>query len=108
MDGQADLSLRLAHMPFCWFCHEAAHLSKCHQGSALLLSYLSLSSSLGLRDIHFTLTVLIHSAKSRGNSLISHWNLQDLQLLQMILLLQISACEHQSISTNVHDVIQNS
>ena len=27
-DAQADLSLRWAHMPFCWFCHEAAHLSK--------------------------------------------------------------------------------
>ena len=26
-DAQADLSLRWAHMPFCWFCHEAAHLS---------------------------------------------------------------------------------
>ena len=25
-DAQADLSLRWAHMPFCWFCHEAAHL----------------------------------------------------------------------------------
>ena len=25
-DGQADLSLRWAHMSFCWFCHEAAHL----------------------------------------------------------------------------------
>ena len=24
-DAQADLSLRWAHMPFCWFCHEAAH-----------------------------------------------------------------------------------
>ena len=23
----ADLSLRWAHMPFCWFCHEAAHLN---------------------------------------------------------------------------------
>ena len=23
-DAQADLSLRGAHMPFCWFCHEAA------------------------------------------------------------------------------------
>ena len=27
-DAQADLSLRWAHMPFCWFCHEAAHFSK--------------------------------------------------------------------------------
>ena len=25
-DAQADLSLRWAHMPFCWFCQEAAHL----------------------------------------------------------------------------------
>ena len=24
-DAQADLSLSWAHMPFCWFCHEAAH-----------------------------------------------------------------------------------
>ena len=24
-DAQIDLSLRWAHMPFCWFCHEAAH-----------------------------------------------------------------------------------
>ena len=24
-DAQADLSLCWAHMPFCWFCHEAAH-----------------------------------------------------------------------------------
>ena len=27
-DAQADLSLRWAHMPFCWFCHEAALLLK--------------------------------------------------------------------------------
>ena len=26
-DAQADLSLRWAHMPFCWFCHVAARLS---------------------------------------------------------------------------------
>ena len=25
-DAQADLSLHLAHMPFCWFCHAAAHM----------------------------------------------------------------------------------
>ena len=25
-DAQADLSVRWAHMPFCWFCHEASHL----------------------------------------------------------------------------------
>ena len=29
LDGcpEADLSLRWAHMPFYWFCHEAAHIS---------------------------------------------------------------------------------
>ena len=25
-DAQADMSLCWAHMPFCWFCHEVAHL----------------------------------------------------------------------------------
>ena len=25
-DAQADLSLRCAHGPFCWFCHEVAHI----------------------------------------------------------------------------------
>ena len=24
---QADLSIRWAHMQFCWFCHKAAHLA---------------------------------------------------------------------------------
>ena len=27
VDAQADLSLRWAHMPFCWFCHKAAQMS---------------------------------------------------------------------------------
>ena len=26
-DAQPDLSLRWAHMPLCWFCHEAAQIS---------------------------------------------------------------------------------
>ena len=26
-DAQADLSLRWAHMPFCWFCHVAAQIT---------------------------------------------------------------------------------
>ena len=25
LGGWADLSLRCAHMSFCWFCHAAAH-----------------------------------------------------------------------------------
>ena len=28
-DAQADLCLRWTHMPFCWFCHEAAHFFVC-------------------------------------------------------------------------------
>ena len=27
VDTQADLSLRWAHMPFCWFCYDAAHFA---------------------------------------------------------------------------------
>ena len=27
VDARADLSLRWAHMAFCWFCHEAAHFT---------------------------------------------------------------------------------
>ena len=26
VEAHADLSLRWVHMPFCWFCHAAAHL----------------------------------------------------------------------------------
>ena len=28
-DAQADLSLRWAHMPFCWFCHEVVQIYTC-------------------------------------------------------------------------------
>ena len=28
VDAHADLSLRWAHMPFCWFCHEAAQVCR--------------------------------------------------------------------------------
>ena len=28
VDAQADLSLRWVHMPLCWFCHEAAQMSR--------------------------------------------------------------------------------
>ena len=28
VDAQADLSLCLAHMSFCWFCHTIAQMSK--------------------------------------------------------------------------------
>ena len=48
-DAQAELRRRWAHMPFCWFCHEAAHMSLiklpkrlsvwCHPRSQLLNVY---------------------------------------------------------------------
>ena len=28
-DAQADLSLRWADMPYCWFCRDAAHITNC-------------------------------------------------------------------------------
>ena len=31
-DAQADLNLRWANMPFCWFCCEAAHMLKMSSG----------------------------------------------------------------------------
>ena len=30
-NARADLSLCWAHMPFCWFCHEAAHINLCYE-----------------------------------------------------------------------------
>ena len=30
-DAQADLSLCWVHKPFCWFCHEAAHILSSHK-----------------------------------------------------------------------------
>ena len=43
-DAQADLSLRWAHMPFCWFCHKAAHMyvqvtPYNHFGKGILMSH---------------------------------------------------------------------
>ena len=40
-DAQADLSLRWAHMSFCWFCHEAAQLCIGH-GSLMKCKYLQI------------------------------------------------------------------
>ena len=40
-DAQDELSLRWAHMPFCWFCHEAAHFclyAKHQQDSNMMIS----------------------------------------------------------------------
>ena len=37
-DAQADLSLRWAHMPFCWFCREAAQIRRWSSLQILLSS----------------------------------------------------------------------
>ena len=37
-DAQADLSLRWARMPFCWFCHDAAHSEQEEDSGKDLLS----------------------------------------------------------------------
>ena len=36
-DAQADLSLRCAHMPFCWFCHALSHILKIDVATAPLI-----------------------------------------------------------------------
>ena len=35
-DAQADLSLCWVHIPFCWFCHEAAHLIFCYSSDTAI------------------------------------------------------------------------
>ena len=34
-DAQTDLSLRWAHIPYCWFCHDVAHLI-CFSGDSII------------------------------------------------------------------------
>ena len=41
VDAQADLGLRWAHMPFCWFCHEAAQFKKEYQRRSLPVSHIT-------------------------------------------------------------------
>ena len=51
-DAQADLSLRWAHMPFCWLCHEAAEV----------WSY-STCGYLSIRNLRKTCHVAMHHIK---------------------------------------------
>ena len=50
-DAQADLSLRWAHMPFCWFCLEAAHLS------------------MTLLTLNVAWTIIVHRCKGGGRGM---------------------------------------
>ena len=45
-DAQADLSLRWAYMPFCWFCHDAAHLKRTRR---LMYSVNEINATFGLK-----------------------------------------------------------
>ena len=37
VDAQADLGLRLAHMPLCWFSHEVAQICLCYMRTTKML-----------------------------------------------------------------------
>ena len=54
VDAQADLSLHWVHMPFCWFCHEAAHFVL--HGEA--------QSRKMFRPLHVILLVFMQTAKT--------------------------------------------
>ena len=51
MDAKADLSLRWAHIPFCWFYHEAAHICFCGLIVGLCVSGTYSPASLSLLGI---------------------------------------------------------
>ena len=47
--AQADLSLRWAHMPFCWFCHVAAQI-KIGQGIDYITAVNKLDKIIGVKN----------------------------------------------------------
>ena len=53
-DAQVDLRLRWALKPFCWFCHEAAHV--------ILLQSWQFKTWLQLHRVWFTLRLVLESA----------------------------------------------
>ena len=57
-DAQADLSLRWAHMPFCWFCREAAHMML----SLVFLSQLVSWAGCGIWLYRFLIIVFFFSS----------------------------------------------
>ena len=62
-DDQADLSLRWAHQPFCWFCHVAAHMQNgkvvfmTNQKGSLLLRFIYLFILFFIFFLNFILTL---------------------------------------------------
>ena len=70
-DAQADLSLCWAHMPFCWFCHDAARMSwswsLLYNYFKYLYNYFKIQNKLFsffcLFDLQpFTITKMVHRA----------------------------------------------
>ena len=64
-DAPADLSLRWAHRPFCWFCHSAAHV---WLWLSLALSWISTLKSLCLHQLSFG-----YQNKVIGYNTTSYW-----------------------------------
>ena len=66
VDAQADLSLRWAHMPFCWFCHDAAHI--CFASTMIFFKL----SSIHCRFLHNADIISIESVPVKLQSPSSH------------------------------------
>ena len=64
-DAQADLSLRWAQSSFCWFCHEAAHITKIrnlsHCSGVIFVFYVTLVFKSGRLEkrTKYTLSVTV-------------------------------------------------
>ena len=71
-DAQADLSLCCAHMPFCWFCHEAAHFAK----------FIMWWSS-WLLQIFYKKLLRLHGILSPPSSFITWWLLKHVELFSV-------------------------
>ena len=75
-DARTDLSLRWAHMPFCGFCHEAAHLS--HRRTAktqnrpirTIVLILLDENRIGIsKDFHFYRSSSVRNPQYRSNQI---------------------------------------
>ena len=89
--AQADLSLRWAHLPLGWFCHEAAHLSMhiqnfikihpfvrkilrkntfLHQSRAITLLFMNEFSPFAIPNHSFLVSISVQSLKKIGQKLL--------------------------------------
>ena len=63
VDAQADLSLRWAHMPLCWFCHDAAHLAFA-SGKVFLLFVFSFFKQCRLKNVTCFVKLMSHAMRT--------------------------------------------